>query len=179
MSGPDAAGREGRGKMIIVMTHDGTIRSYYGNYIGDRRENFQYWERVRVLDERCSQRAATGQLRGFLAELGPDEPLCLVGHVSDETIGDARPGGGSWMWSATDIAELLRDFLPEGYLSDVLIESGGGPVEDFLPTLAQQLEDSSRAGVWVHGHRYRAGTAGFLPSAAQLGEDSFLAHLVI
>lgn len=154
--------------MIIVITHDRTMRRYYGSYLSDQKPNYAYWQRVATLDGNLDQQNATAQLKALLGVLQPGEPLSLVGHGNDYGIGDSPHNPGAWWWSAETLARLFLDHLPKGYLGPVLLESCGESVANLPPRIALLLEGSRFVGMWIHGHQYEVDKEEPLPSEREL-----------
>jgi hypothetical protein len=160
--------------MIIVITHDPTMRTYYGNYIAQHEPNYLYWQPAFVLDGNMDQQAATVQLQQLLPRLQPHEPLCLIGHGNDQGIGD-RPGGppGTWWWDSAALAQLFLDYLPKGYQGRILLEACGQSVANLPPRVAVALAGTRLIGLRIYGHQRALGIVDPLPSPVQLGGPSY------
>lgn len=155
--------------MIIVITHDQTMRDYYGNYVSHQEPNYQFWQRVTVLPSGLNQQNATARLATLLSQLGPSEPLCLVGHGNDDGIGDEHSGPGTWWWDSRSLSDVLLNQLPNNYDGPVLIEACGDTEANLPPRLANALEGSRLAGLWIYGHQYEVELEDPLPSERHLG----------
>jgi hypothetical protein len=157
--------------MIIVIAHDSALRQYYGDYVVRRRPNHEFWQRATVIDASLDQRNATARLQQLLAQLQPDEPLCLVGHGNNKGIGDRSPSiRNAWWWNEDALAQLFKDHLPEKYGGPVLIESCGESVANLPPRIALQLDGGRLVGMWIYGHQNGVDITEPLPKASELGE---------
>jgi hypothetical protein len=131
--------------MLIVCTQDNRII----DFTRSAESGAARWGELVELPH-GRQRQATLAFKSALGRVGDNEDLCLSAHGNDDEIGDED---GGWTWTASQVAELLADNLPNGYRGRILIRACTDTVASFAAHLAVELERRERLyGVWIYGY---------------------------
>ncbi|WP_158939724.1 hypothetical protein [Burkholderia sp. S171] len=124
--------------MIIVCTTDQSIIQYAQS----QGSGAALWGNVNVL-------AAANNLAATVAQLQPNEPLCLCAHGNNSEIGDDDAQG--WGWTYDQIAAILAANVPAGF-STILIYACATNVANYSAALAVELENNQALnGLWCYG----------------------------
>ena len=132
--------------MLIVCTQDNRIIEFTQSV----ESGAARWGELVELP-RGRQRQATLALKDALQRVREAEDLCLSAHGNDDEIGDENDDG--WTWTASEVAALLSENLPNGYRGRILIRACTDTVASFAAHLAVELGRRRWLhGVWIYGY---------------------------
>ncbi len=160
--------------MILLITKDKLAKQFIRYQRSDENaQDLAAWGTLTDMTTSPNALTVSKNIVAELRKLGPDEPLCFIGHGLDNYIGGDGGDSDAMGWNPGGMSIMLEMGLPENWQANkVLFYSCGESDENFSYLTASFLSSLNRADIECYGYTANVPFQNPIPSPDNIMESA-------